>query len=643
MVSGLGGIAWLSYMNISSVEQVLMESLNSKISIIKQTILQTEKDNYATISAFINLKKQQRNIFSEVNLRELALIYKAKGYTGIEFLDYKGKKLLSGGSFIEKPDSSVTLNTRMLLMWKNGYWLRLQRDFSLPNSTPVKFISEIPLDMVNKTIFNYRGLGETGYITLCAKDKDNSAICFPNRFSPNIYTIPYSLKNESLPTNYSLSGRKGIVHAKDFRNQHVIAAYGSLNPLPLGMVSKITSAEIYKPIMDQLKYIFPTAILFICGGLILLYWQVAPLVRKVVSAENNATVLNKKLEKTVKKLNQKNYEISLLRQLSEGMQTCLTTTQAFQLILKYVKRLLPNSAGILYFVNKSHTELIHALHWGMNDIKTFSFQPSECHALKNGKAHVVINKNLDLQCNHVKKLNDQHPPLICMPLTAQGKMIGVIYISNKLPKQKKLLNEILLLTGSLCEQIAIGISNILLREKFRDQSLHDALTGLYNRRYLDQTLPAEFIKVAQQQEPLSILMLDIDLFKNTNDRYGHDAGDAVLVALSRLLRSHIRTQDFMRNHDFVCRYGGEEFIMILSGAGKSAALEKAEKILHATRTMVIKHKNIEITNITISIGLAVYPENGHDPESLIKAADIALYYAKNNGRNRIEIYDKILT
>ena len=165
----------------------------------------------------------------------------------------------------------------------------------------------------------------------------------------------------------------------------------------------------------------------------------------------------------------------------------------------------------------------------------------------------------------------------------------------------------------------------------RQKSIRDPLTGLYNRRYLEESLPRELSRCERTGRPLAVMMLDLDHFKSLNDRHGHDAGDRMLAAFGELLQS------LCRREDIACRYGGEEFTLILPELDCDTALRRANEIREATAHMVVGDDHQRVGPVTVSIGLAMFPEHGSDGSSLREAADVALYRAKHGGRNRVVI------
>ncbi len=192
---------------------------------------------------------------------------------------------------------------------------------------------------------------------------------------------------------------------------------------------------------------------------------------------------------------------------------------------------------------------------------------------------------------------------------------------------------VLLFANMFAQQVSLSLANIQLREALRNQSIRDCLTGLYNRRYLDETLERETRRAVRSAQGLGVLMLDLDHFKNFNDTYGHDAGDTVLRETASFLLKSVRAEDF------VCRFGGEEFVIILPGADLQTSQARAERIRSKLRELTVLHQGKSLGRITVSIGVAEVPLHGTCPKELIEAADAALYRAKKEGRDRVVLAD----
>ena len=179
----------------------------------------------------------------------------------------------------------------------------------------------------------------------------------------------------------------------------------------------------------------------------------------------------------------------------------------------------------------------------------------------------------------------------------------------------------------LVDRLGIALANIRLRQTLRQQSIRDPLTKLYNRRYLSETLPRELVQAEREGLSLAVLMFDVDRFKNFNDAYGHDLGDQVLRMIADLLFNQFR------GSDIACRYGGEEFAVVLTRTNLRQAIVKAEELRASLRRLEVTHRHQPVGPITVSIGVAVFPQNGSTAATLLAAADEALYAAKRAGRD----------
>ena len=211
--------------------------------------------------------------------------------------------------------------------------------------------------------------------------------------------------------------------------------------------------------------------------------------------------------------------------------------------------------------------------------------------------------------------------LICIPLFAEEKVMGVLYIENV---PRVYFDNFIILVG----QFAIQFQKVLLYKKVQEMSITDSLTEISTRRYFIERFTEEVRRSMRQKTNLSFLMLDLDNFKENNDKYGHLVGDVILREVSRILKASLR------EIDMIGRYGGEEFAIVLSGTARKGAHQVAERIRESIEGAVFKAYD-EVVSTTISAGISVFPEDGADVESLIEHADKALYKAKESGRNRV--------
>jgi len=212
-------------------------------------------------------------------------------------------------------------------------------------------------------------------------------------------------------------------------------------------------------------------------------------------------------------------------------------------------------------------------------------------------------------------------------MPAQGETLGVLHVQSQ--REENLDEAKRQLADTVVEQAGMALSNLKLREALREQSIRDPLTGLYNRRYMEEVLTQQLSRVTRQLHPLGIIMIDIDNFKLFNDTDGHAAGDAVLRELGRFLQSHIRGEDI------ACRYGGEEFTLIMPDASLEVAQQRAELLRQEAKQLRWRDAGPSHDPITLSAGVAIYPQHGRTIETVLRAADTALYRAKQEGRDRV--------
>jgi len=325
-------------------------------------------------------------------------------------------------------------------------------------------------------------------------------------------------------------------------------------------------------------------------------------------------------------------EATLLHQMGELLQASLSIDDACRVIASLGPQLFPAHAGAVYVTAASRDRLESLAAWGVGNGVPLAevFGPEECWALRRGQPHVFRRAAAAVACAH---LPEPLPAASeCVPLMAQGETLGILFLAAADPAAPPAFSEPeTRLARAVADQIGLAIANLRLRETLRQQSIRDALTGLYNRRYLEETLARELQRAERTERPLGVVMFDIDRFKQFNDTVGHDAGDALLRDLGAMLRQRFRKDDI------ACRYGGEEFVVILPDASLEATHQRAELLGDAVRHLEVDHRGQPLGSITVSLGVAAFPEHGRVMEALLRAADTALYRAKQNGRDRVEL------
>ncbi len=329
----------------------------------------------------------------------------------------------------------------------------------------------------------------------------------------------------------------------------------------------------------------------------------------------------------VQELAERNERVQQLGIMTDMLQTSMDMDEAFAVMRQYLPRLFPKTSGALCLTSESRNLVEAKVLWGPDETTESMFAPVDCWALRRGQVYLSNLSNEDeVTCKHLKL--GLSASSMCIPMMAQGESCGLLNLHFH--EVREISNVEQQFVEACSEQIALAVSNLKLQQTLRNQATRDPLTGLYNRRFMEESLDRELLRAARNpSHSLGLMILDIDHFKKFNDTHGHAAGDAVIRDLGHFLHGIIR------GSDIACRYGGEELVVILPEASKSDTMHRAEWIREKIHGLEIRHQNLTLKNLTLSIGVASYPDDGETVENLLKAADDALYRAKKAGRDRV--------
>ena len=335
---------------------------------------------------------------------------------------------------------------------------------------------------------------------------------------------------------------------------------------------------------------------------------------------------NTQLQEMLAETKQHQAEIDLVNQMLGLLQSCVTVQEAYPIVARFAQELFPGWAGALFILASEHNFLEAASVWGERLQGEMVFGAGDCWAIRRALAH---DSTQNMVCGHLA----DHPPgsYLCIPLNALGETLGVLNLQAPGEPAAALPDNLKSLAVNLGNHVALALANIRLRETLRYQALHDPLTGLFNRRYLDETLKREIARVQRKNVALGIIMMDLDYFKRFNDIHGHEAGDDLLRALGNFLHRQIRQEDI------ACRYGGEEFVLVMPEAYLDAVRTRAEEIRQGVPRLQVFRQGQLVEGTTLSLGLAMFPMHGATGETVLRAADDAMYQAKVQGRNRLVI------
>jgi diguanylate cyclase (GGDEF)-like protein/PAS domain S-box-containing protein len=321
-------------------------------------------------------------------------------------------------------------------------------------------------------------------------------------------------------------------------------------------------------------------------------------------------------------------ELTMLGDLGKALTNCTTLEEGYAVVSRAAQQLFPEVAGVLFVPRQMPSVLEPLIIWGPALHPYPALQAPSCRVLREQQIFVGADMCGGCRCELLPP--ELSPEALCVPLSVGGEALGVLHVhlvaAEAADPAGMVQRQLALAFG---EQAALGLANLRLRAVLHEQAIRDPLTGLFNRRYLEEILLRELHRAMRDRYPVGVIMLDVDHFKQVNDTYGHDAGDAVLRTLGALLLGSVRAGDV------VCRYGGEEFVLILPTAPLTVVAERAELVRHEVSMLAIRHNDRVLPRITVSLGASLV----HDPQASVTEAlaraDAALYAAKRTGRNRV--------
>ncbi|HEX3130019.1 MAG TPA: diguanylate cyclase [Thermoanaerobaculia bacterium] len=326
---------------------------------------------------------------------------------------------------------------------------------------------------------------------------------------------------------------------------------------------------------------------------------------------------------------QRDREMALVQEMGGLLQSCKTIREACQVISRQSIQLFPGVSGVVYRLDPDHQELHSLVAWGQAGVQEDPLPVEGCWACRRDEEHFVADPDGGLLCGHLPGL--PRTSYLCVPMRAHGEA-GVLHLRLESGGDAAAFgSRWRRLASIMARQLAMALANLGLLERLHEQSIRDPLTGLYNRRHFDRALLDGLRRSERSGLPLAVIFIDVDHFKKINDTYEHEGGDAVLRGLGEVLVQNCR------NGDVPCRLGGEEFAVLLPGANLETACQRAEDLADEVHALHVVHNGRPIPSITISMGVALYPDHGLSPRELSEAADKALYHSKHTGRDRVTV------
>lgn len=346
--------------------------------------------------------------------------------------------------------------------------------------------------------------------------------------------------------------------------------------------------------------------------------------------ESQVVERTEQLHNVVRAGQRRNEELALITDMGRLLSASTDQVEATQVVMRYLPRVFPLADGALYLEGRRGGLFERQVDWGGATPGAQSFTIADCWALRGGEIHHVEGAHDPLHCLHVAAESHAHSH-VCVPVMSLGQPLGVIELSWGRSDDEWAPE--MTLVKTVAETIGLAFGNLRLREELSRQALMDPLTGLHNRRWLDHCLRERVNVHGRTGEGFAVLMIDVDHFKSINDSYGHEGGDRALFEVAQAL------QRAVRDHESAARFGGEEFTVILPATARVDAARVGERLRQAVAALQVRSNGADLRPVTISVGIAMFPEDGHSAQSVLEAADAALYQAKQSGRNRVCLAD----
>jgi len=366
-------------------------------------------------------------------------------------------------------------------------------------------------------------------------------------------------------------------------------------------------------------------------GSYMIYKDISEEIRASQAEREHAEVLSR----LVSELQLRTQQMTLLSEMGDLLECCGTTEEACAVVAQSVQKLLPDARfGTLYLFKSSRNLVEAAARWGDSSASKALFSPDTCWSLRRGQPHWNQVAG-GINCAHLAE--NQTNKTLCVPMVGQGDTVGVLHLefadaeSEADSGSQGLQDSRQQVASTVAGHIALSLASLRLRETLRDQSIRDPLTGLFNRRFMEESLEREMQRGVRKNHPVSVLFIDLDHFKRFNDTFGHAAGDMVLRSIAELFCKVFRVDDV------ICRYGGEEFGVILPESSAENAAIRANALRGLAKKLQIQYKNQTLGMVTLSIGVATFPEHGRTAEELLKVADQCLYKSKSAGRDLVTV------
>lgn len=331
------------------------------------------------------------------------------------------------------------------------------------------------------------------------------------------------------------------------------------------------------------------------------------------------------------------FKIKKLIKMGDLLTSCFTLEEAYGVIGREMPQLFP--AGALFRYEPARDLMSSAVSWGQIPGEAV-FGPDDCLGVRRNRAHLVAGAAKGLPCPHFEKsfeTGKDGSVSVCVPMKVYGEFIGLVHVRCPLDPGGS-ARSMSLEAGSAeqlavlaARQISLTLKNLQFREQLSGLSTKDPLTGLLNRRFLEETLARELKKAQREGKPVGIIFMDIDHLGHFNQTFGLGTGEIIIKDLGSFLGEHFQ------GGDIPCRWGADEFVVILPGSNVEATCRRAENLREILKDHAATDGHKQMRRVTLSVGVAVSPDHGMEADDLIQSARSAVKKAKEDGRDRVQI------
>jgi diguanylate cyclase (GGDEF)-like protein len=344
-----------------------------------------------------------------------------------------------------------------------------------------------------------------------------------------------------------------------------------------------------------------------------------------IEAQRSLTDLNRQLEEKTLKLEAKKRELIYLSDMADMLYCCESEDEVYQVVALTCSKLFPNMSGCIYIIANSKNYVQMNSFWGDKRNSKEIFSLSDCWALRRGKFNLLSSDKSGLVCSHlIQPVSGVH---LCVPLFGQGEVVGIlhIYALEEISSEDQQITEIIART------LGFALNNLSIKKRLTHDNLRDRMTQLFNQSYMETIMEQRLAEAERSGQPLSVIFLDIDNFKSYNSHYGHVTANIVIQGLANLLLKSIRS------FDIPCRWGGEEFVIVMPNMTLEALRKRVEQLRLDVEQMQLKDGDRILQGITASFGIAV-SESGITVKDFLNRANQAMLEAKRTGKNRVMEY-----